>query len=138
MQTHEEWLIKAHNDLRSAIKLASAPEIILDTSIYHTQQAAEKSLKAFLVFKQQPIKRVHDLEYLLELCCQLDQRFRGLSDCAKFLHPFCSAFRYPDDILIPEPDEVEKAISCAKKIVAFVKKIIHEPQNPTSPIFTSE
>ncbi len=132
---HEEWLLKAQNDLRSAVKLASDPEIILDTSIYHTQQAAEKAFKAFLVFKNQPIKRVHDLEYLLELCRCLDQRFSVLHDCAKFLHPFCSAFRYPDDILVPEQHEVEKAISCAKKIVAFVKKITYEKQDPTESIF---
>ena len=43
------WLTKATSDLRSAKVLASAEDPVLDTAIYHCQQAAEKAVKAFLV-----------------------------------------------------------------------------------------
>ncbi len=43
------WLTKAQHDLDSAKRLSSNP--ILDVSIYHCQQAAEKALKSFLAFQ---------------------------------------------------------------------------------------
>lgn len=49
------WLKKARTDIRTAKKLFREDERILDTSVYHTQQCAEKALKGFLAFKKQPI-----------------------------------------------------------------------------------
>ena len=37
----QQWLKKARNDLKSADKLSSGTEPLLDTAIYHCQQAAE-------------------------------------------------------------------------------------------------
>ena len=42
-----EWLLKAKHDLDSACKLAAGNDPILDTAIYHCQQAAEKNHKRF-------------------------------------------------------------------------------------------
>jgi len=39
---------------------------LLDTAVYHCQQAAEKSLKAFLALNDVPIQRVHILGMLVE------------------------------------------------------------------------
>ena len=57
-----QWLHKADHDLRSAVLLMSGDEEpLLDTAVYHCQQAAEKVLKAYLycasccVFKGSPI-----------------------------------------------------------------------------------
>lgn len=79
MLEHEAWLFKADNDIKTAKKLIRDEDVILDTSIYHTQQAAEKAL---------------------------------------------FDFRYPDDILLPELEEVKEAITCAEKILRLTKKII--------------
>jgi HEPN domain-containing protein len=56
------WLIKAHSDLRSARALVALPEPATDTAIYHCQQAAEKALKGYLAFRDQPLERTHVLE----------------------------------------------------------------------------
>ena len=136
MLAHEAWLFKADNDLKTAKKLIRDPEdVILDTSIYHTQQAAEKALKAYLAFKLQPIQKVHDLEYLVKICSTFDIRFKKLAPCAKLLQPYCFDFRYPDDILLPDLKEVQEALVCAEKIVHSVKNIIKEPQDSTLSIF---
>ena len=47
-QLTRNWLIKAQHDLASARVLATSNPPLLDTAIYHCQQAAEKSLKGFL------------------------------------------------------------------------------------------
>ena len=50
MDKHELWLAKAASDLRLvALALKNNDEAVFESAIYHTQQAAEKSLKAFLV-----------------------------------------------------------------------------------------
>lgn len=38
------WLVKADHDLATARKMATEPDVYLDTAIYHCQQAAEKAI----------------------------------------------------------------------------------------------
>lgn len=44
------WMIKAQRDLASARVLAASDPPLLDTAMYHCQQAAEKAVKGYLVF----------------------------------------------------------------------------------------
>lgn len=44
MQEHEEWLYFAEQDLKAALFLFGAPEILLGPLLFHTQQCAEKAL----------------------------------------------------------------------------------------------
>ncbi len=60
----KNWLKKAKNDLISARKLSAGEDITLDTAIYHCQQAAEKSLKAYLIFNCLEYPGTHDLRVL--------------------------------------------------------------------------
>ena len=48
------WLTKARHDLASARLLGSGSSPVLDTAIYHCQQAAEKALKGFLLYHGEP------------------------------------------------------------------------------------
>ena len=59
------WLIKAQRDLATARKLAGDPSPLLDTAIYHCQQAAEKAVKGFLAFHDQPVVKTHDVRFLI-------------------------------------------------------------------------
>ena len=76
MKPHEAWLFKAENDLKSAKKLMEGGSAVPDTAIYHAQQCAEKTLKAYLAFKEKPVQWTHDVEYLVELCSEIDESFR--------------------------------------------------------------
>ena len=100
MQKHEDWLKKANRDLRSAKALLGID--ILDTSIYHTQQCAEKALKAYLTYQRDALRKTHDLEFLVKLCCGFDQNFDSILNEASELNPYCFRFRYPDDLFDPE------------------------------------
>lgn len=126
MKPYEVWLLKAGNDLKSAKKLMEGDNKIPDTAIYHAQQSVEKSLKAYLSFKQQPIQKTHDVELLTELCIELNEKFNTLLEDTKSLSGYDIAFRYPDVILEPDEDDVIDAIEKAEKILLFVINIMKE------------
>ena len=58
------WLRKADSDLANA-ELCLAAERSLDTACFHCQQAAEKSLKAYLIANNAKCPFIHDLKRLL-------------------------------------------------------------------------
>lgn len=116
------WLRKAHSDLRSARALVELSEPATDTAIYHCQQAAEKALKGYLAFRDQPLERTHDLERLLELAAALEPAFAPLETQADVLNPYATAFRYPDmlGVQFPSVAEVNIAIEHAQAVYDFV------------------
>lgn len=62
------WLCKAALDLRAAEHDLSALPPLFEDILFHCQQAAEKSLKAFLVWHGRPFRRAHSLEELGRQC----------------------------------------------------------------------
>ena len=126
------WLIKAESDLRSACALASLAEPATDTAVYHCQQAAEKALKGYLAFRDQPLERTHDLERLLELAAQLDDTFAPLEVQADILNPYATAFRYPHTlgVLFPSVAEAATAIEHAQTIFDFVLNLLPAEARP--------
>jgi HEPN domain-containing protein len=71
-----EWLARADHDLRSARWLASSKDPLLDTAIYHCQQAAEKSVKAWLQSIDDPFPKTHDIEDLVKRASVINPDFR--------------------------------------------------------------
>jgi len=63
LEEAREWLQKAKSDLLSAQILMRHDPPVLDTASFHCQQAVEKLLKAFLVWKAVPFEKVHSLTY---------------------------------------------------------------------------
>jgi len=131
---YKAWLVKAKSDLKMAIAGSKDPETF-DGAVYHTQQCAEKSLKAFLVFKQQPIRKIHDLGILLESCIELSGDFIELKELARELNPYATYFRYPDDEMMPAPEDVLVAIQATQKILHFVETKIAKDSSPNMSIF---
>ncbi len=62
------WLRYAAEDLQVAERvLANAPPFVRH-ALFHSQQAAEKALKAFLTWHDHPFRKTHDLKVLGKLC----------------------------------------------------------------------
>ncbi len=138
MQVHDAWLKKAHSDLRIAKKLfESSEEELFDGAAYHTQQCAEKSLKAFLAYKKSDIEKTHNIVFLTKLCSKYDTEFDFLLTIAASLNPYSIKFRYPDDIMIPEKKDLFEAITFAEKIFKFVNKKIEELSSGQKSIFNN-
>jgi len=113
-------MLKAWRDLESAKLLAAAPTPLTDTAVYHTQQCAEKALKAYLAWQGKELEKTHDLKTLLKLCAKLDHSFNGLVGAANFINPFATMFRYPGNELFPDCETVDEAMQAAEKIYNFV------------------
>ena len=61
----DQWIEKAENDLRTATIVVREEGSPTDTVCFHCHQVAEKYLKAYLISRQSPCPRVHDLVFLL-------------------------------------------------------------------------
>jgi HEPN domain-containing protein len=114
----EKWLTISRRDLQSARALLK--ELILENVVFHCQQSAEKTLKAYLVHQGILFPKTHDLDVLLDLCFQSDPEFRRWDDAADILTPYATEFRYPSDSLEPEEEDAQQAIALASSILDFV------------------
>ena len=123
---YKQWLIKAEHDLKSAEILLNSREAVRDTAVYHCQQAAEKSLKAVLVFWNTPLIHTHDVTALVEKCIKHDNSFERWRDVAEELTPYATFFRYPGDILEPDVEDCISALEKAKELCSFVKKVLND------------
>lgn len=115
-----EWVEKADNDFHSADLLLTAGEFpIPDAACFHSQQCAEKYLKAFLQEHMVRFERTHSLTLLLDLCKTQEQDFENLRFELEQLENYSVAVRYPG-VKISE-ELADEAFELAKKVRQFVR-----------------
>jgi HEPN domain-containing protein len=124
MELVQNWLIKAQHDLAASRKLAAGPDPYLDVAVYHCQQAAERAVKGFLVFHDQPFERTHDVEVLVALAVPYEAGFSAWTEAAVLLTPYATEFRYPSGLLEPSQDEFGQALEAASGLYAFVLSLL--------------
>ncbi len=124
------WLIKALRDVATARKLAQDPSPLLDTAIYHCQQAAEKAVKGFLAYHEQTVVKTHDVRFLVNQALAFEPGFVEWLEAAECVTPYATAYRYPGEILEPEEGEFETARDAAAGLVAFVLRVLPEDVHP--------
>jgi HEPN domain-containing protein len=124
------WFAIAKRDLDSAYRLATDPNPYLDTAIYPYQQAAEKSVKGFLVFHNQEFPKTHDIRKIVALAEAIEPHFESWLDAADVLTPYATPFRYTDDILEPSQDEFDQALKSATDLYIFVLSLLPPETHP--------
>jgi HEPN domain-containing protein len=128
----QSWLNKARRDLDSARKLSTDPDQYLDTAIYHCQQAAEKSVKGFLVFHDQRFEKTHDIRALIEQAMTMDIGFSEWQEIGQRLTHYAVAFRYPSETIEPDQAEFEQAVKDAEDLYTFVLSLLPPEVHPQS------
>ena len=114
------WIAYAEEDLAIAKSALRRKKPITTGAYFHTQQCAEKYLKAALISNGKDFPKTHDLLALNTLCEQ-SGIFLGLSLAQlSELSAYASRARYPGDE--PTVDEARKAVDIAKTIRRFVRK----------------
>ena len=111
-----EWLNYAKMDYIAAEHLLTLHPLPLEIICYHCQQAAEKYLKGYLVFRGviEPPK-THDLVLLKIDCMETDARFDSISRACEVLTRYGIQPRYPNEMEITE-NEMQKALEYARQI----------------------
>ena len=115
----EEWAKYADEDQIMA-EIALREDGPPNQICFHSQQVAEKYLKGYLVFCGKEFEKNHLLRYLLELCGEVDPKFRDLDNDTIYLTQFYTETRYPGDIPEFNLPECQKALEAAIRIKEFV------------------
>jgi len=124
----DEWLNHAMSDLILARIGSDSAEVLPEQICFHTQQAAEKALKAVLLRKGIEFPLIHDLEELLEIARQGKIQLPEWAENIATLTPYAVETRYPghwEDFV--EADVIE-ALELAKRIVDWAKAIVSADQ----------
>lgn len=136
MTAAQEWLNFANDDIRTADIIL--PEGIFNMVCFHSQQAVEKSLKAFLRHHNNKIPYLHILEELCERCAEIDSSFSQMMNDCIALDIFYQPTRYPEAPAgslpegTPTKQQAEEMLEKAKNIFAFVQQRL-ALSSPTTP-----
>jgi HEPN domain-containing protein len=124
------WMEKASLDLGAGqADLAHDPPFRGD-AMFHAQQAAEKALKGFLAWHENPFRKTHDLRELFGACSGLDPSLFSLGERAEGLTPYAWVFRYPGESEEPSREDAEKALEIARQVFAAILTRLPEDARP--------
>jgi len=114
-----EWFQFADMDLESAEYLQGKHPQPLEIICYHSQQAAEKYIKGYLIFHGilEPPK-IHNLSLLMDMCLDYDKRFDEIEQACSTLTRYGVQPRYPRELGITVNDTL-KAIKHARQVRDF-------------------
>lgn len=127
------WLRHAEEDLTTAETFLGHPHVPPRQSCWFAQQAAEKALKAVLIFLQIDFRRTHDLNVLRDLLPesrQLKTTHPDLSDLTRW----AVEARYPENMQGVTKAEATEAVEQARAVwtsvsTALVERGYHAEQN---------
>ncbi len=109
------WLRHAEEDLITAETFLGHSHVPPRQACWHAQQAAEKALKAVLIFLQIDFQRTHDLNVLRDLLPEswhLKTALPNLGD----LNRWAVGARYPDDVQEATETDASEAVKQARAV----------------------
>jgi HEPN domain-containing protein len=113
------WLEKAGHDRWAVETFLKDPHAPTDVAAFHCQQAVEKLLKAYLVYRRHAFEKTHDLVELVAQCAGHDPGFAALQPQVEPLSPYAVRFRYPGPT-DPPPERVREALRVVHEVWTFV------------------
>jgi len=120
----QEWLVLAEEDLSLACELIEKA-FHLRAICFHSQQAAEKYLKALLTHHRIVFNRTHDIENLVN---RLPVEFGDLFRAHEILDltEYAVDTRYPSTLSSEiNVADAERALKAAQKVGDVVRPLIH-------------
>lgn len=120
----KEWLTIAQKDFQEA-EFLFAHQRPTEDIVYFLEQAAEKSLKGYLIFHEWKLQKIHDIRTLLEEAIKFDETFRTFIPTSAYLTEFYLKSRYPPwGDLDLEEEEIEEKMSAVKKLFKLIESKI--------------
>lgn len=110
------------------IQIMKEYEDVTEIVCFHCQQAAEKYLKALLIYnKTESIPKTHNIDLLLNLCTKYDKDFVIYTGTE--LTTYAVDLRYPDTLYIPSKEQMNDAIRITKEIIKLCIKNMEVEEN---------
>ena len=121
---YKEWFDIAAKDLNGA-KILYEHNADYGLVLFHLQQAVEKYLKGYLIYKTGMLQDGHSLIKLCKKATVYNNDFRKfIKDCA-FLNGYYIETSYPaEDPLIAEDEDVADGLEFTEDIINFIEKSI--------------
>jgi HEPN domain-containing protein len=119
----EDWFNIGDKEIKRARILLSLDDI--DGSGFNIQQAIEKYLKGYLLSKGWELRRIHDLETLLNETIIYDPTFNEFMYHCQVITEYYMAERYPFTLdLGLTKEEMEESLAIAEKIIEKIRKLV--------------
>ncbi|MHB9028310.1 MAG: HEPN domain-containing protein [Candidatus Latescibacterota bacterium] len=119
-----DWLLNARSNLRFAIIGLGETGILPHHICFHAQQAAEKALKAVLLYYKVDFPPVHDIQQLLRSLEKAGITFPYDVQGAEILTPYAVETRYPGYWGNIGSEDVREAIQIAELVVEWAERVI--------------
>lgn len=117
---HVEWLKAAHDDLILLSDIATNASIT-HLIAFHSQQAVEKSLKAYLEYQDQEVPKIHKIQSLVD---RVEIDFEEYDELIQLLDTLYIESRYPGDMgLLPYG---KPTLKDAQEFYDFAQKIFND------------
>ena len=120
----EDWLRYAKSDLELA-RIEKPEGVLLENLCFHAQQAAEKTLKAVLIFLETDFPRTHNIRTLLDLLPEDVDVPQEIEESA-ILTDYAVESRYPMNSEPVDDEEYRQVIGIAETVVSWAEKLIYE------------
>lgn len=118
-----DWVKKAEEDYAMAVSALRRQEPLTSPSSFHSQQCAEKYMKAMLVARNQKFPKIHDL-VRLNAMCEIAGILTGFANTdLVMLSEYAIRTRYPGNQ--PTQEEAREALQLAKAIRKFARKFLN-------------
>lgn len=118
-----DWLRVADKDWRRAEQALDAADA--EEAGFWLQQALEKYLKAYLLSRGWELKRIHDLEILVNEAAELDNGFGGFQEVCRKISGYYLTERYPmlsaSSLTL---DEVKESRDKARTLVDLINQTL--------------
>jgi HEPN domain-containing protein len=95
--------------------LSTEPPLTGDT-VFHAQQLAEKSFKAFLSWHDEPFRKTHNLAEIGQQCAAIDHALAQVVLRAEALTDYAWKYRYPGSPGEPSLSEARSALAVARDV----------------------
>jgi HEPN domain-containing protein len=121
-----QWILKADEDLATARHLLASAPTLLGPVGFHAQQAVEKYLNAYLVWRQTEFPKTHNIANLLDLVSSSQEQLAISLDAATVLTKYAVESRYPGDLPEISFEEACEAVELARKSKKIVLTALRE------------
>jgi len=117
-----DWIKKAKRDLKRVKERLEISDF--EDAAFHLQQALEKYLKAYLLSRGWKLKRIHDLEQLLDEAIKYNPDFERFRETCQRTTGYYMVDRYPFITASPSEQEIRSSLKEGEEMAKFVQKEI--------------